>query len=176
MNDLVARDAHGAQIPQRLQAKRLWIPEMMNLLGLSLPTCLTNTAGTIEDKLPLRLPNGSAEIRTVLTPPCGTTLTKLFRHSIRLLLTIRGIGRFVFRFTSGLQHVVPRFGNSSHRNVLPDTNATDSALHLCPSEGVVLLQSRHKFMFARLRPMGNPRSLTVVWSLYSLRRRNGHHR
>ena len=64
---------------------------MMDLLGLSLPARLANTAGTIKDKLPLRLPNGGAEIRTVLTPPCGTTLTKLLGHSIRLLLTIRGI-------------------------------------------------------------------------------------
>jgi hypothetical protein len=34
MNDLVARHAHGAQIPQRLKAERVWILEVVNVPGL----------------------------------------------------------------------------------------------------------------------------------------------
>jgi hypothetical protein len=34
MNDLVARHAYGAQVPQRLKAESVWILEVMNVLGI----------------------------------------------------------------------------------------------------------------------------------------------
>jgi hypothetical protein len=175
MNDLVARHTHGAQIPQRLKAERVWILEVVNVLGICLPARLANAAAPLQHKIPLHAPDSRAQVTLIQAPP----LTRLFP-------TLPGVGVFaclsvpiafslIFSGNSLLKLLIPNLSNASHWHVRAKSLPAVATLPLCSRPGCVLLYPRDKVVLALPAPVRIPRRLSVIDRLGFLRRTKRQH-